>query len=91
MGRLVARRRLQGSMEALSSGISFVARADRNRLRRLGPLAVLHPLRASHLLVLASENPTVLDTLTALLARLLRGYLHPRDGQRTTPRTRMAL
>ncbi len=67
MGRLVARRRLQGSMEVLSSGISFLLRAYRNRLRRLGPLAVLHPLRASHLLVLASENPTVLDTLTAFL------------------------
>ncbi|MCB9638579.1 MAG: hypothetical protein H6728_02480 [Myxococcales bacterium] len=65
--RIGARRRLEGSMEALGSGVSFLLRSYRNRLRRLGPLAVLHPLRAAHLLILASETPTVLDTLTAFL------------------------
>lgn len=35
--------------------------------RRLGPLAVLHPLRATALLARASENPIPLDLLTCLL------------------------
>jgi hypothetical protein len=37
------------------------------RQRRLGPLAVLHPLRATALLARALPHPTLLDLLTSLL------------------------
>lgn len=56
-----------GSPAAVEDGISYVLRAYNNRVRRLGPLAALHPLRAAHLLVLATESASVLDLLTVFL------------------------
>jgi hypothetical protein len=56
-----------GSPSTLEDGITYLMRAYSNRARRLGPLAVLHPLRTAHLLVLATEAPTTLDLLSAFL------------------------
>ncbi|RPI23247.1 MAG: hypothetical protein EHM61_20225 [Acidobacteria bacterium] len=46
---------------------SYLASAYGGRKRRLGPLAILHPLRAAALLVRALERPARLEILTALL------------------------
>ncbi len=53
--------------EIAEEGIKFLCFAYRNRARRLGPVAVLHPLRTAHILVLSTEHPTALDLLTAFL------------------------
>lgn len=63
--KILGGRQIQGPEEAVVEGVRCLIRAYRNRLRRLGPLAVLHPLRAAHLLVAASPQPTLLDVLTA--------------------------
>ncbi len=56
-----------GSEKAVEDGLAFVNFAYKNRLRRLGPLAVLHPLRTAHLLSLVTEQPSEIDLLTAFL------------------------
>lgn len=56
-----------GSPAVLEDGITYLLKAYSNRARRLGPLAVLHPLRTAHLLSVATEAPTVLDILAAFL------------------------
>ncbi len=56
-----------GSNDAVEAGIGFLGFAYQNRNRKLGPLAMLHPLRTAHLLSLATEQPSDLDLLTAFL------------------------
>lgn len=54
-----------GSEEAVVDGIAFLGFAYQNRNRRMGPLAVLHPMRTAHILALAAEQPSDLDLLSA--------------------------
>lgn len=56
-----------GSEKTVEDGLGFLNFAYQNRLRRLGPLAVLHPLRTAHLLAMATEQPSDIDLLTAFL------------------------
>lgn len=56
-----------GFEEAVVDGIAFLGFAYQNRNRRMGPLAVLHPMRTAHILSLAAEQPSDLDLLTAFL------------------------
>ena len=82
LNRLLAGRQLQGSTGALPFGTEFLLRAYNNRNRRLGPVAVLHPLRAAHLLILAAEQPTAVDTLTAFLHDYYEDIFTPElDGE----------
>ena len=54
-------------MEALN----YIFSAYRQKRRRLGPMAVLHPLRATALLVRTLEKPYLLDLLTMLFHDIL--------------------
>ncbi len=47
--------------------LSYLERAYSHKQRRLGPLAVLHPLRATALLARAQDRVNLLDLLTELL------------------------
>lgn len=47
--------------------LSYLERAYSHKQRRLGPLAVLHPLRATALLARAQDHVNLLDLLTELL------------------------
>jgi hypothetical protein len=51
----------------LLRALGYIADAYGERRRRIGPLAVLHPLRATALLARAHDVPTTLDLLTSLL------------------------
>lgn len=51
----------------LGEVLTYLERAYSHKQRRLGPLAVLHPLRATALLVRAQEEVNLLDLLTELL------------------------
>jgi hypothetical protein len=57
----------QDEENCLLAALEYIGEAYGNQKRRLGPLAILHPIRASALLARAHERPTVLDLLTALL------------------------
>jgi hypothetical protein len=50
--------------EILKEALDYLFDAYKSKRRRLGPLAVIHPLRATALLVRASEKPNLLDLLT---------------------------
>jgi hypothetical protein len=54
------------SQELLVEAFSFLEEAYAGQKRRLGPLAVLHPIRAAALLVRAEDEPSTLDLLTTL-------------------------
>ncbi len=61
-------RRLPAEEQAvLVDVLSYLERAYSHKQRRLGPLAVLHPLRATALLARAQERVNLLDLLTELL------------------------
>ncbi len=45
----------------------YLGEAYGQQKRRLGPFAVLHPIRAAALLTRASDAPSILDLLTTLL------------------------
>ncbi|RJX35417.1 MAG: hypothetical protein C4531_02040 [Desulfurivibrio sp.] len=51
----------------LLEALEYLGEAYGNQKRWLGPLAILHPIRASALLAKAQEKPSTLDLLTALL------------------------
>ena len=51
----------------LLDALHYLEEAYGQQKRRLGPLAILHPIRSASLLVKASNNPTPLDLLTILL------------------------
>mgnify|MGYP000350550271 CR=1 FL=1 len=72
-----------GSKEAMLEGIKYAILAYANRSRRLGPLAVLHPLRATHLLVLASKTPKVTDILSLFLHDYYEDIYTPDLNQET--------
>lgn len=55
----------------LMESLSFLFKAYQQKRRRLGPMAVLHPLRATALFVRSVENPTLVDLLTALFHDVL--------------------
>jgi hypothetical protein len=51
----------------LMEALEYLGEAYGNQKRWLGPLAILHPIRASSLLARAHARPSTLDLLTALL------------------------
>lgn len=57
----------EDSESLLLEALEYIGEAYGNQKRRLGPLAILHPIRASALLAKAHERPDPLDLLTALL------------------------
>ena len=52
------------SREVLKEGMGYLVAAYKKKRRRLGPVAVIHPLRATALLARASGRPSLLDLLT---------------------------
>jgi hypothetical protein len=56
----------QLSSELLLEALSFLDTAYGEQKRRLGPLAILHPIRAAALLARAEEEPATIDLLTTL-------------------------
>lgn len=67
LDKILAGRTLSGSQKALEVGVAFLVHAYDNRHRRLGPLAVIHPLRVAYALSLVTDKPDVLDLLTIFL------------------------
>jgi hypothetical protein len=53
--------------ELLVKTLSFLGEAYVGQKRRLGPVAVLHPIRSAALLTRAEEEPLMVDLLTTLL------------------------
>lgn len=51
----------------LMEALEFLGDAYGQQKRRLGPLAVLHPIRAASLYIRAMEDPDILNILTTLL------------------------
>ena len=49
------------------SALAYVVEAYGQQKRRLGPFAVLHPIRTAAILARASNTPSILDLLTTLL------------------------
>jgi len=57
----------QTSINFLTEVLEYLVEAYGRQKRRLGPLAILHPLRTASLLARAQDRPNTLDLLTALL------------------------
>jgi len=57
----------QGNREVLLQVFEYLSDAYGMRRRRVGPPAILHPLRATALLNMAADRPQLLDILTELL------------------------
>jgi hypothetical protein len=57
----------EGSTLPLATAVEFVLVGYGKRRRKLGPLAVLHPLRTAALLTRCMDQPLLLDLLGALL------------------------
>jgi len=55
------------SQELVRDTLVYLGEAYGQEKRKLGPFAVLHPIRAASLLAQCSEKPSVLDLLTTLL------------------------
>jgi hypothetical protein len=53
--------------DTLLAALKYLGRAYGRRRRRLGPLAILHPIRATALLARAEDQPSLLDLLAELL------------------------
>lgn len=64
---LDGRRLSPGEHAVLLDVLAYLERAYSHKQRRLGPLAVLHPLRATALLARAHDEVNLLDLLTELL------------------------
>jgi hypothetical protein len=58
--------------------LGYLFRAYRQKRRHLGPMAVLHPLRAAALLMRTLETPRLVDVLTVLYHDVLED-IKPRD------------
>lgn len=67
LNKIMGGRMLCGDPVLMEEGVAYLWRVYRNRSRRLGPMAVLHPLRVAHLLVLVHDQPRDIDLLTAFL------------------------
>jgi len=65
-------------MSILMAALSYLFKAYQQKRRRLGPMAVLHPLRATTLFARSVENPGVVDLLTALFHDVLED-IRPQD------------
>ena len=65
--KILSKRPLCGSFLTIEDSVEFLVRAYYNRSRRLGPRAVLHPLRTAYTLVLATTEPNELNLMTAFL------------------------
>ncbi len=57
----------QDDKNILLAGLKYLGRAYGRKRRRLGPLAILHPIRATALLARAAEQVNLLDLLAELL------------------------
>jgi len=57
----------QISINFLTEVLEYLVEAYGRQKRRLGPLAILHPLRTASLLARAQDSPNTLDLLSALL------------------------
>ena len=68
----------QVSENFLMEAMKYLGEAYGQQKRRLGPLAILHPIRAAALLARAQDKPKTLDLLSALL--------HDKDEDITTNR-----
>ncbi len=68
----------KSSENFLMEALEYLGDAYGQQKRRLGPLAILHPIRAASLLAKAHEKPSTLDLLTALL--------HDKDEDMTADR-----
>jgi hypothetical protein len=84
---ILGRRSLpEGEKAILLDVLSYLDEAYGTERRKLGPLAVLHPLRATALLARSSEQPLQLDLLTCLLHDKLEDIpfknTPPADAQR---------
>ena len=55
----------------LMEALNYLFDAYRQKRRRLGPMAVLHPLRSTALLVRSMEQPDMIDILTSLFHDIL--------------------
>jgi hypothetical protein len=53
--------------EVLIDALKYLGEAYGSQKRRLGPLAILHPIRATALFTKAQKQPAMLDLLTVLL------------------------
>lgn len=53
--------------EHVLSALMYLVEAYGQQKRRLGPFAVLHPIRTAAILTRASDSPSILDLLTTLL------------------------
>jgi len=62
----------------LMEALNYLYSAYQQKRRRLGPMAVLHPLRSTALLVRAVETPRMLDLLTSLFHDILED-IRPSD------------
>ena len=62
-GKIIAARERQ----ILTRALAYLREAYGERRRKLGPFSVLHPLRTAVLLAQSSNQPRLLDLLTALL------------------------
>ena len=57
----------QDEKDILLAGLKYLGRAYGRKRRRLGPLAILHPIRATALLARAEDRVNLLDLLAELL------------------------
>lgn len=55
----------------LMEALNYLFNAYQQKRRRLGPMAVLHPLRSTALLVRSLEDPKMIDILTSLFHDIL--------------------
>jgi hypothetical protein len=62
----------------LMESLSYLFAAYQRKRRRLGPMAVLHPLRATALFVRSVDDPAVVDILSALFHDVLED-INPQD------------
>lgn len=71
------------SRELLSDALSYLFEAYRKKRRKLGPLAVIHPLRATALLARASGKPNTSDLLTEFFHDKLEDVNEEDYGKKT--------
>ncbi len=64
----------EGERETLAEVLEYLLNAYGETRRRLGPLAILHPIRCAALLGKATGEPTLLNLLTALLHDKLEDF-----------------
>ena len=58
----------------LMEALNYLFSVYRQKRRRLGPMAVLHPLRSTALLLRAMEKPKMIDILISLFHDILEEF-----------------